>query len=111
MFAQIICYWIFDRTKRISSLEFEVDKRIGKVYLDAFQNGREKTIASPYSIRRREAASVSTPLEWTEVKEALRNDDFTIFNIMDRLKQNPEADRKFYEGIMGKGINLEEVLF
>lgn len=111
IFAQIVCNWVYERTKRLTSLEFEVDKRIGKVYLDPFQNGRGKTIASPYSIRRKEAASVSTPLHWSEVKEGLRNSDFTIFNIMDRLKEKPEADRNFYEGIMGKGIDLEEILF
>lgn len=60
-------------------------KRKGRLYLDALQNGRLKTMVSPYSMRAVEAASVSTPLEWDEVVPKFSPADFTIETLPRRL--------------------------
>ncbi len=62
----------------ITSLERSPSKRKGKIYLDYLQNAKGKTMASVYSIRPRENAGVSTPLEWSEVTNEL---DLSLFNL------------------------------
>ncbi|MGN6217575.1 MAG: DNA ligase D [Solirubrobacterales bacterium] len=46
-------------------------KRPGKVLIDWSQNDRHKTTVCVYSLRARERPTVSTPLEWGEVEQAL----------------------------------------
>lgn len=60
-------------------------ERRGRLYLDAEQNGRLKSMVAPYSIRAVELAPVSTPLHWDEVHEAFEPSTFTIKTIERRL--------------------------
>lgn len=68
------------------TMEWDIPKRSGKVFIDHNQNVGGKTIASVYSVRPRPGAPVSTPLLWPEVGEALPG-DFTIATIWDRLQR------------------------
>ncbi|RZJ35916.1 MAG: DNA ligase D [Flavobacterium sp.] len=81
----------------ITSLERMPAKRIGKVYLDFLQNGRGKTMASVYSIRPREGAGVSTPLEWEEINDDLDLKSFNIHTIRDRLKEKGDLWKNFFK--------------
>jgi len=49
--------------------------RTGKVLIDYSQNDQHKTTVSVYSLRARERPTVSTPLEWDELRAALRSGD------------------------------------
>ena len=49
--------------------------RKNKVFIDWSQNDEHKTTVSVYSLRAREEPTVSTPLSWGEVADALDNDD------------------------------------
>jgi bifunctional non-homologous end joining protein LigD len=63
------------------------------VYLDAFRNGSVQTVVSPYSVRRKPHAPVSTPLAWSEVKPSLNPSSFNIGNFSVRLKKkDPWSD-------------------
>jgi bifunctional non-homologous end joining protein LigD len=63
-------------------------RKKGRVYLDYLQNGFGKSVAGPYSVRAREGATVSTPLEWIEVKRRrIRPENFTIETIFKRIEQ------------------------
>jgi bifunctional non-homologous end joining protein LigD len=67
--------------------------RGGRVYLDAFRNGSVQTVVSPYSVRRKPHAPVSTPLAWSEVKPSLNPSSFNIGNFSARLKKkDPWSD-------------------
>ena len=55
------------------------------IYVDALQNARGKSMAAPYSVRARPAASVSAPLRERELTPRLRIDAFTIGSIPARL--------------------------
>lgn len=59
--------------------------RRGRIYLDANQNGRGRSIASVYSLRPRPGAPVSTPLEWDEVRPGLDPRQFTAPVVAARL--------------------------
>jgi bifunctional non-homologous end joining protein LigD len=68
------------------TMDWDIPKRAGKVFIDHNQNVGGKTIASVYSVRPRPGAPVSTPLLWDEVGTA-RPDDFTIATVWDRLQR------------------------
>jgi bifunctional non-homologous end joining protein LigD len=48
------------------------DLRTGKVLIDWSQNDARKTTVCVYSLRARERPTISTPLTWEEVEQALR---------------------------------------
>src|SRR5947208_3785772 len=58
----------------------------GKVYIDALQNGRGKTLVGVYSLRAKPNAPVSTPLKWSEVKKPIDPSDFNIETVPKRIK-------------------------
>jgi bifunctional non-homologous end joining protein LigD len=49
--------------------------RVGKVLVDWSQNDEHKTTISVYSLRARERPTVSTPVTWEEVEQALAKKD------------------------------------
>ncbi len=50
------------------TLEWDTTKRRGKVFFDANQNTRGKTLAAQYSLRPTPWAGVSTPIAWSELE-------------------------------------------
>jgi bifunctional non-homologous end joining protein LigD len=68
------------------TMEHSLSARRGRVYLDPFRNAFGQTVVAPYSVRRREKAPISTPLEWSEVKTTLTPSDFNIGNFHKRLR-------------------------
>ena len=68
--------------------EFKDTKKPGKVFADYLQNSPMRTMVIPYSLRPTSQATVSTPLEWHEVKKGLNPLDYTIFSVVER-KGNP----------------------
>jgi len=78
------------------TVEHSIAARRDRVYPDPFRNGFGQTVVAPYSVRRREKAPVSTPLEWSEVKPTLVPSDFNMGNFANRLKRtDPWSD--FFE--------------
>ncbi|MEX1253932.1 MAG: DNA ligase D [Dehalococcoidia bacterium] len=71
------------RPKEVT-MEWSVDKRTGKIFLDYNQNVRGKTIAAVYSPRAKPWAGVSTPLRWDELGRVYPT-DLTIRTVPDRL--------------------------
>jgi bifunctional non-homologous end joining protein LigD len=63
------------------------DKRSGKLYVDYGQNGEGRTIVSPYTIRARDGAVVSTPIAWSEVTRRLDPQTFTIRSVLERVQK------------------------
>jgi bifunctional non-homologous end joining protein LigD len=61
--------------------------RTNKVFVDWSQNDEHKTTISIYSLRARERPSVSTPVTWEEVEQALKMKDATrlVFESKDVL--------------------------
>jgi DNA primase len=50
------------------TLEWDTSKRKDKVFFDANQNTRGKTLAAQYSLRPTAWAGVSTPIAWSELE-------------------------------------------
>jgi len=77
------------------TVEHSISARRERVYLDPFRNAFGQTVVAPYSVRRREQAPVSTPLEWSQVKPALVPSDFNLGNFQQRL-QGPDPWKDFF---------------
>jgi bifunctional non-homologous end joining protein LigD len=66
--------------------EFAETKKPGKVFVDYLQNSHGRTMICPYSLRAVPDATVSTPLEWSEVKKGIKPTELTIFSVVKRKK-------------------------
>lgn len=67
------------------TIESRIAARKGRVYLDPFRNGFAQTVVTPYSVRCRPKAPVSTPLDWSEVQPSLWPSDFNLESFSKRL--------------------------
>jgi bifunctional non-homologous end joining protein LigD len=69
------------------TMEWAIEKRTGKIFIDYNMNVRGKTLNVAYSPRGVPGAPVSMPLTWEEL-EAAEPGDFTINNVPARLEKN-----------------------
>jgi len=70
-------------------------KRNGRIFVDYLRNGRGSTAVAPYSTRARAGATVSMPLEWTELSKIKGPAEFTVKNTpahIEARKSDPWAD-------------------
>jgi bifunctional non-homologous end joining protein LigD len=102
VFVPIVRTVTFDESRRICemvgrhlmrahprdiTMEWAVEKRTGKIFIDYNMNVRGKTLNVAYSPRGVPGAPVSMPLTWEEL-EAAEPADFTINNVPARLEKN-----------------------
>jgi bifunctional non-homologous end joining protein LigD len=72
----------------VLTAEYRVAKRPERhVLVDYNQNAWGRTLASIYSVRANEAATVSTPVTWEELEAGCEIADFTVRNVPERLAQ------------------------
>lgn len=87
-FGKIISTVISTRIPEKATTNRTIKKRTNEqVYVDFLQNAEGKSITSPYSVRERPGAVVSTPLTWDEVEGKPDKNSFTIFNTLDRISK------------------------
>jgi bifunctional non-homologous end joining protein LigD len=105
IFAELISHSVNSRLPETTSILRPVKKRKHRVYIDFLQNRIAQTLAAPYSVRPKPGATVSTPLEWSEVNEDLSPQMFTIKNALQRFAQKGDL----WKPVLGKGANLEKL--
>lgn len=67
---------------------YKVAKRPkGRVLVDYNQNAWGRTLASIYSVRPRQKATVSTPVKWSELEHGVMLEDFRMDNVPTRLRK------------------------
>ncbi len=74
--------------------EFRDTKKPGKVFADYLQNSPMRTMVIPYSLRPTKEATVSAPLEWSEVKAGIKPQDYTLSTV---AKRNVNPWKGIYE--------------
>jgi len=85
-FAKALGVEIAARNPKLMTSAYKVATRPkGRVLVDYNQNRWGATLASIYSVRPTPVASVSTPLEWSEVKRGVRMEDFRLDNVRQRI--------------------------
>jgi bifunctional non-homologous end joining protein LigD len=68
--------------------EFSQSRTPSTVFIDYLQNSHGRTMICPYSLRATSQATVSTPLEWKDVKKGLKPEDFTLLTVV-KPEKNP----------------------
>lgn len=73
------------RAPSIASSKWWKEERHG-VFVDYNQNAKDRTVASAYSVRPTESATVSAPLAWEELPDCMPQ-DFTLANMPARFEK------------------------
>lgn len=106
-FAKILATMVHEQLPASTTLERSLAKRKkNQIYVDYLQNSRGQTLASAYSVRPKPGATVSSPLDWKEVKKGLHPSHFTIKNI----KQRADKKGDLFKAVLGKGVNIPAAL-
>lgn len=106
-FAKVIATLAQEQMPSNTTLERSLSKRKkNQIYIDYLQNSRGQTLASAYSARPKPGATVSAPLDWKEVKHGLSISDFTIKNMLKRVKKKGDL----FKGVFGKAFDIKSAL-
>ena len=105
-FSHLISQAVHKELQDITSLERMPKKRIGKVYLDFLQNGKGKTMSCAYSLRPREGATCSAPLEWSELDKDFDIKNYNIKTLPERVKQKGDL----WDDFFSNAIDLKKVI-
>lgn len=88
------------------TMEWDVGKRAGKVFIDHNMNRRGANIAAAYSVRPEPGATVSMPVSWEEAEAGLTPQGFTIVTAHERLAR--VGDR--FRSVLDEPVDLRPVL-
>jgi bifunctional non-homologous end joining protein LigD len=89
-FARDVALLLVRRHEERFTLEQCKNKRKGRIFLDTLRNSYGATAVAPYAVRTLPDAPVATPLEWQEVEKGASPRDWTLENIINRLKRQPD---------------------
>jgi bifunctional non-homologous end joining protein LigD len=70
-FAELLANCVVKELPEIATVARQLDAREGKVYVDYLQNGHGRLLVAPYSVRPVPGATVSMPLNWSQVTARL----------------------------------------
>lgn len=104
--GELIAKEVQSRLPDITTVDRSIKKRNNKLYIDFLQNRRGQTLAAPYSVRPKPGATVSTPLEWSEVNEKLHPSQFTIKNVLNRFEKKGDL----WKPVLSKGANIKKII-
>jgi bifunctional non-homologous end joining protein LigD len=85
-FVKAVCRSVERTQPERFTTERAVARRGDRVYLDAVQNGRGRTLPSPYSLRAVPGACVSAPVTWEELRGGVTPDRFTLRAMQARME-------------------------
>jgi bifunctional non-homologous end joining protein LigD len=108
-FAKQLAKQLERRHPALITAEYRIaDRPRGRVLVDYNQNAWGRTLASIYSVRPTERASVSTPVAWPEVERGFEIDDFRLDNVPSRVRRLGDLWKPL---LTARGrFRLEEVL-
>jgi len=66
--------------------ELSDSKKPGTVFIDYLQNSHGRTMACPYSLRATPHATVSTPLDWSDLKKGIKPETLNILTVAKNSK-------------------------
>jgi bifunctional non-homologous end joining protein LigD len=87
-FAKQLAQEIAAQNPRLVTAEYRIAKRpAGRVLVDYNQNAWGRTLASVYSLRPKPLATVSMPVQWKEVEQGIKIEDFRFENARPRVAE------------------------
>ncbi|MDQ3743762.1 MAG: non-homologous end-joining DNA ligase [Acidobacteriota bacterium] len=108
--AELVATAVARRHSDVATVERSKRKRGRRmIYVDHMQNARGKSVVAPYSVRPKPGATVSAPLEWTEVeRKKIRTDDFDIKNMSERIGRKGDLFKPVLKRKQALGDALEK---
>jgi bifunctional non-homologous end joining protein LigD len=103
--TQTIGRFLVQQHPKDVTLEWDTSKRNGKVFFDANQNTRGKTLAAQYSPRPTPWAGISTPITWAELASL----DPTSLNLM-TVPERIEKQGDLWRDILNHKSDLSSLL-
>jgi bifunctional non-homologous end joining protein LigD len=105
--CQVICHLVETQQPKLMTHERSLGRRPqDRIYLDYMQIGQGKTVPPPYSMRPQPGATISTPLDWSEVRAGLDPRAFTIQTIWARLAEKGDL----FAGTLGSPQRLDSAV-
>jgi bifunctional non-homologous end joining protein LigD len=77
---------VHEAEPNVTTLEWEVSRRTGKVFMDVNMNREGANIAAAYSVRPEPGATVSAPFFWEELDD-IYPENFTMQTMFDRVAE------------------------
>jgi bifunctional non-homologous end joining protein LigD len=108
-FAKEICRRLAAKQPERYVLNMAKKERGGRIFLDYLRNDRTSTAVAPLSPRAREGATVSMPLEWSQVKKGLDPKRFTLRTAPALLKKS-RAWRDYDKGATSLRSAIEALI-
>ncbi|MDM9627598.1 DNA ligase D [Rhizobium sp. S152] len=96
-FAHDVCQAMARDNPDLYLIKMSKAQRDGRIFLDYLRNDRTSTAVAPLSPRARPGATVSMPLNWTQVKAGLDPKRFTVRTVPGLLK-NSTAWQDYCDG-------------
>jgi bifunctional non-homologous end joining protein LigD len=72
-------------------------KRKGKIFVDFFRNDYTATAIADFGVRIRPGAPVAVPLEWSELKSLKAANQFSIRDVLARIKKKTPSNARHEE--------------
>jgi bifunctional non-homologous end joining protein LigD len=88
--CETIGRYLMQKHSDVITMEWSIQKRTGKIFIDSNMNVRSKTLNAAYSPRALPGAPVSMPLTWDELANA-HPMDFRMWNVFERLERRGDV--------------------
>jgi bifunctional non-homologous end joining protein LigD len=110
--AEKICDLVCREVPDIATTEVTIEHRGTKLFVDPSQNDYADTLACAYSVRPYKHPTVSTPLEWKEIKDKLDPGRFTMDTVPERLEKKGDLFGKILDEKIraANAANLKKLL-
>jgi bifunctional non-homologous end joining protein LigD len=95
--AETITRMARQREPTLFTFDMRRARRRGKILIDVLRNRRGATLISPYAVREYPGATISTPLEWSELERSVYPEDFHFRNIGERLRAKGDVVADFFK--------------
>jgi bifunctional non-homologous end joining protein LigD len=94
--AEAITRMARNREPSLFTFDMRRARRRGKILIDVLRNRRGATLVSPYAVREYPEATVSMPLDWSELERGVYPEDFRMETARDRLRARGDVLADFF---------------
>jgi len=91
-FARAVASALAATDRSLYTITFAKQGRESKILIDYLRNNRTNTSVCAYSARARESATVSMPIDWSQLSAKLKPEQFTVETVLKKRQSDPWKD-------------------